>query len=79
MATNVTDEENWFGQTNKYKYQDLMIAIYEKDVMDIKAAHKKLGRNWCLDRHWPIYKGKVPSQPRWAVPSVRGIQRPRSQ
>ena len=43
MAANVTDEENWFGQTNKYKYQDLMIAIYEKDVIDIKAAHKKLG------------------------------------
>ena len=43
MATNVNDEENSFGQTNKYKYQDLMIAIYEKDVIDIKAAHKKLG------------------------------------
>ena len=43
MATNVTGEENWFGQTNKYKYQDLMIATYEKDVIDIKAAHKKLG------------------------------------
>ena len=43
MATNNNDEENWFGQTNKYKYQDLMIAIYEKDVIDIKAAHKKLG------------------------------------
>ena len=43
MATNVNDEENWFGQTNKYKYQDLMIAIYEKDVIDIKAVHKKLG------------------------------------
>ena len=41
MATN--DEENWFGQTNKYKYQDLMIAMYEKDVIDIKTAHKKLG------------------------------------
>ena len=41
MATN--DEENWFDQTNKYKYQDLMIAIYEKDAIDIKAAHKKLG------------------------------------
>ena len=36
-------KKNWFGQTNKYKYQDLMIAIYEKDVIDIKAAHKKLG------------------------------------
>ena len=43
MVTNVNDEENWFGQTNKYKYQDLMIAIDEKDVIDIKAAHKKLG------------------------------------
>ena len=43
MATNVTDEENWFGQRNKYKYQDLMIAIYGKDVIDIKAVHKKLG------------------------------------
>ena len=41
MATN--EDENWFGQTNKYKYQDLMIALYEKDVIDIKAAHKKLG------------------------------------
>ena len=41
MATN--DEANWFGQTNKYKYQDLMIAMYEKDVIDIKTAHKKLG------------------------------------
>ena len=41
MVTN--DEENWFGQTNKYKYQDLMIAMYEKDVIDIKTAHKKLG------------------------------------
>ena len=41
MATN--DEENWFGQTNKYKYQDLMVAMYEKDVIDIKTAHKKLG------------------------------------
>ena len=41
MVTN--DKENWFGQTNKYKYQDLMIAMYEKDVIDIKTAHKKLG------------------------------------
>ena len=41
MATN--DEENWFGQTNKYKYQDLMITMYEKDMIDIKTAHKKLG------------------------------------
>ena len=38
-----TDEENWFGQTNKYKYQDLMIALYEKDTIDLKAAHGKLG------------------------------------
>ena len=38
-----TDEENWFGQTNKYKYQDLMIALYEKDTIDSKAAHAKLG------------------------------------
>ena len=37
------DEENWFGQTNKFKYQDLMIALYEKDVVDIKVVHKKLG------------------------------------
>ena len=41
MVTN--EEENWFGQTNKYKYQDLMSALYKKDVIDIKAAHKKLG------------------------------------
>ena len=41
MATN--DEENWFGQTNKYKYQDLLITLYEKDVIDIKTVHKKLG------------------------------------
>ena len=40
MVTN--DEKNWFGQTNKYKYQDLMIAMYEKDVIDGKAVHKKL-------------------------------------
>ena len=38
-----TEEENWFGQTNKYKYQDLMIALYEKDTIDLKAAHAKLG------------------------------------
>ena len=36
-------EENWFGQTNKYKYQDLMIAMYEKDIIDSKSAHAKLG------------------------------------
>ena len=40
MVTN--ENENWFGQTNKYKNQDLMIALYEKNVIDIKAAHKKL-------------------------------------
>ena len=47
------DEENWFGQTNKYKYQDLMIALYEKDVIDLKAAHKKLGGTgvW-IDTGW---------------------------
>ena len=39
----VTEEENWFGQTNKYKYQDLMIALYEKDIIDLKAVHTKLG------------------------------------
>ena len=38
-----TEEENWFGQTNKYKYQDLMIALYEKDTINMKAAHAKLG------------------------------------
>ena len=38
-----TDEENWFGQTNKYKYQDLMIALYEKDTIDLKTTHAKLG------------------------------------
>ena len=38
-----TDEENWFGQTNKYKYQDLMIALYEKDTISLKTAHAKLG------------------------------------
>ena len=36
-------EEDWFGQKNKYKYQDLMISLYEKDVVDLKAAHAKLG------------------------------------
>ena len=41
MAT--TEEESWFGQTNKYKYQDLMIAFYEKDTIDLKVAHAKLG------------------------------------
>ena len=36
-------EENWFDQTNKYEYQDLMIAMYEKDIIDLKSAHAKLG------------------------------------
>ena len=36
-------DENWFGQTNKYNYQDLMIALYEKDIIDLKPAHAKLG------------------------------------
>ena len=36
-------EENWFGQTNRYEYQDLMIAMYEKDIIDLKSAHAKLG------------------------------------
>ena len=36
-------DENWFGQTNKYNYQDLMIALYEKDIIDLKTAHAKLG------------------------------------
>ena len=36
-------DENWFGQTNKYSYQDLMIVLYEKDIIDIKTAHDKLG------------------------------------
>ena len=36
-------DENWFGQTNKYSYQDLMIALYEKDIIDLKTAHDKLG------------------------------------
>ena len=51
MAT--YEEENWFGQTNKYKYHDLMVALYEKDVIDIKAAHKKLGGTgvW-IDTGW---------------------------
>ena len=38
-----TEEENWFGQTNRHKYQDLMIVLYEKDILDLKAAHAKLG------------------------------------
>ena len=47
------DEENCFHQTNKYKYQDLMIALYEKDVIDLKAVHKKLGGTgvW-IDTSW---------------------------
>ena len=36
-------DENWFGQTNKYSYQDLMIALYEKDIIDLKTTHDKLG------------------------------------
>ena len=36
-------DENWFGQTNKYNYQDLMIALYEKDIIDLKTVHAKLG------------------------------------
>ena len=36
-------EENWFGQTNRYDYQDLMIAMYEKEIIDLKSAHAKLG------------------------------------
>ena len=39
----VEEEENWFGQTNKYKYQDLIIALYEKDIIDLKMVHNKLG------------------------------------
>ena len=39
----VTEEENWFGPTNEYKYQDLMIALYEKDIINLKTAHTKLG------------------------------------
>ena len=35
--------ENWFGQTNRYDYQDLMIAMYEKEIIDLKSAHAKLG------------------------------------
>ena len=58
MVTNVTDEENWFCQTNKYKYQDLMIAIYEKDMIDIKAAHKKLGRTGVWIDNSQFTKGK---------------------
>ena len=37
------EKEDWFGQTNKYSYHDLMIALYEKDTIDLKAAHAKLG------------------------------------
>ena len=70
MATNVNDKENWFGQTNKYKYQDLMIAIYEKDVIDIKAAHKKLGGTGVWIDTGPIHKGNAPPQPRWNISSV---------
>ena len=37
------EKENWFGQTNTYNYLDLMIALYEKDKLDLKTAHAKLG------------------------------------
>ena len=37
------EKENWFGQTNTYNYLDLMIALYEKDKIDLKTAHAKLG------------------------------------
>ena len=36
-------EENWFGQTNRYEYQDLMIAMYENEIIDPKSARAKLG------------------------------------
>ena len=65
MAANVTDEENWFGQTNKYKYQDLMIAIYEKDVIDIKAVHKKLGGTGVWIDTSRFTKGKHLHNPAW--------------
>ena len=38
-----TEKEDWFSPTNKYSYQDLMIALYEKDTIDLKVAHAKLG------------------------------------
>ena len=37
------EKEDWFSQTNKYNYQDLMIALYEKGTIDLKVAHAKLG------------------------------------
>ena len=37
------EKENWFGQTNTYNYLDLMIALYEKDKIDLKTVHTKLG------------------------------------
>ena len=37
------EKENWFGQTNTYNYLDLMMALYEKDKIDLKKAHAKLG------------------------------------
>ena len=37
------EKEDWFSQTNKYSYHDLMIALYKKDTIDLKGAHAKLG------------------------------------
>ena len=37
------EKEDWFSQTNKYNYHDLMIALYKKDTIDLKVAHAKLG------------------------------------
>ena len=36
MASN--EKEDWFGQTNKYNYHDLMMALYEKDTIDLKLG-----------------------------------------
>ena len=53
-----TEEENWFGQTNKYKYQDLMIALYKKDIIDLKTVHAKLEGTGVLIDTGRFTKGK---------------------
>ena len=47
-------EENWFGQTNRYDYQDLMIAMYEKEIIDLKKCPRQAWWYRCMDRYWQI-------------------------
>ena len=40
--------ENWFQQTNKYKYLELMCIMTCKDVNHLE------GNPWCAKRNWPV-------------------------